>query len=229
MFNSPVSKEREAWNELTDGRCPSRLERPSDTSPKHIFAHSADEPDVAACSPGVSRGDCNPQKLFRCQGEDRILWRLFNSMAMLLAGLVVLSGCRTAPTWVPIDTAQPGWNVQQGQAVWRPSAGTPEIAGELIVATHDDQSSSVQFIKTPFPIVIAQTRTNGWEITFPTQARTFAGRGAAPERFLWLHLSGCLIWKKPPPKSWRTSFNEGNRWIFENQSTGERLEGYLGP
>jgi len=40
---------------------------PGKPSPKHIFAHCAHEPDVAACSPGFSRGDCHPQKLFRCQ------------------------------------------------------------------------------------------------------------------------------------------------------------------
>jgi|GEM_PF-1945669 len=36
-------------------------------SPKQNFARCAHEPDVAACSPGFSRSDCNPQPLFRYQ------------------------------------------------------------------------------------------------------------------------------------------------------------------
>src|SRR5690349_312352 len=56
--------------------------------------------------------------------------------ALLLAMLAVLSsGCRTSVPMPPADFSGGGWQVQQGQAVWKPSQSRPELAGELLFAT----------------------------------------------------------------------------------------------
>src|SRR6266513_1380446 len=71
-------------------------------------------------------------------------------------------GCRSLPPLPPANLSEPGWIVREGQAVWRPKKGAPEIAGEIMVATQNNGRTFVQFTKTPFPFVIARTETNSW-------------------------------------------------------------------
>ena len=52
----------------------------------------------------------------------------------------------------------------EGQAVWRPKIEAPEIAGELLVATHRNGETFLQFTKTPLPFVVARITTNRWLI-----------------------------------------------------------------
>ena len=68
--------------------------------------------------------------------------------------LVLLLGvsCRTASPLPPADFSAPGWRVQQGQAVWKPTKTKPELAGELILATRTNGDFLVQFTKTPFTL-----------------------------------------------------------------------------
>jgi hypothetical protein len=146
-----------------------------------------------------------------------------------MAALGLLAGCQTLPPLAPLDVSEPGWVLRQGQAVWRAGKNRPEIAGELLLATHWDGRSLIQFTKTPFPIVSARTVNDRWQIEFALQHRTLSGRGEPPGRFIWLHLAGCLGGEKQPPGNWSLLFREGDRWAFENRSNGEKLEGYLRP
>lgn len=141
---------------------------------------------------------------------------------LLVAGLL---GCRTAPPFPKADLAQPGWTVHQGQAIWRAKRSAPEIAGEILLATNADGRTFVQFSKTPFPFVIAQTTTNAWQIESPTQGRRYSGYGNPPARVIWFQLPrACSDSTLANNWAWHESVSG---WHLEQRNTGERLEGYF--
>jgi len=124
----------------------------------------------------------------------------------------------------PVDLAQPGWKIRQGQAVWRPRASAPELAGDLLVATNSDGRTLVQFTKTPLPIVVAQATTNQWQVQWVPQAKTYSGHGEPPRRVMWLYLPRCLAGQPPKDLNF-VDLGEGH-WRL-GSATGERLEGFL--
>jgi hypothetical protein len=128
----------------------------------------------------------------------------------------------------PADFSLPGWRISHGQALWRSGAGGPEIAGELLLATHVHGQAFVQFSKTPLPILIARTTRNGWRIEFIARNQTLTGRGEPPGRLGWLHLARCLAGTNPPT-GWSFQQSDGGTWRLENRKSGELLEGYLIP
>jgi hypothetical protein len=141
--------------------------------------------------------------------------------------LLALTGCLTGPPLPPANLAEAGWNVRQGQAVWRAQRSAPEIAGEILLAIGENGRTFVQFTKTPFPLVIAQATTNSWQIESPAQNKQYSGRGAPPQRLIWLQLPRAFSGQALPENwSWQNS-NRG--WRLENRSTGESLEGYFSP
>ena len=146
---------------------------------------------------------------------------------MGIVGVIgLLSACRTIPL-PPVDLAEPGWKVREGQAVWRSHTGAPDIAGELILATRGAQTNVVQFIKTPLPLIVAQTAGPSWQVHIIPNDKTYSGRGHPPRQLMWLYLPSCLAGKAPPdPWHWTTTV-DGN-WSLTNWYSGESLEGYLG-
>ena len=149
-------------------------------------------------------------------------------LGVLLALLVALVSCRTVAPLAPANLSEPGWRTQTGQAVWRPRHDAPELAGELLVATHPDGRSVVQFTKTPLPFVVVLTTARTWQIEFVPQHRTFSGPGRPPARLLWLHLARHLAGEPSAGKiSWRTLPDQ--HWRLENSATGETIEGFLAP
>lgn len=154
------------------------------------------------------------------------------SFARLLAawamGLFLLTGCFSFHKFPPIDLSQPGWRVQQGEALWTPQRGMPELAGELVLADHTDGRSFVQFTKGNLPIVTGQFSATHWRIEFPPRKLSFAARGAPPARFGWLQLPRALRGEKLP-NVWSMVKKEGGGWRLENRKTGEALEGILSP
>jgi len=76
-------------------------------------------------------------------------YSIFIYFALLL---ILGAGCRTANPLPPADFSAPGWRVQQGQAVWKPSASRPELAGDLLLATNVNGNMFIQFSKMPFPV-----------------------------------------------------------------------------
>lgn len=156
--------------------------------------------------------------------------QLASGFSSSLAGalLLLLCACQTVPRLAPVNFAEPGWKVQQGQALWKPSRTAPELAGELLVAHHLDGRALLQFTKTPFPFVIAQTTDNPkrWQIEIPPQNKIYSGPGNPPARLSWLQLAAALR-EKPLAKKWRFEKFPDGRWHLENQSSGESIEGFL--
>src|SRR4051812_42876755 len=99
------------------------------------------------------------------------------SVMLLLAG-----GCRSLPPLSPADLSAPGWRVQQGQAIWTPPHHRPELAGDLLFATHTNGNFFIQFSKTPFTLATAASEDGLWEIRFGGDQYTWRGRGRPPSR-----------------------------------------------
>ena len=145
-----------------------------------------------------------------------------------LSFLLAMTGCQTVPNLPPLDLSEQGWTTRQGQAIWSANREAPEIAGEILVATNTDGRSFVQFTKTPLPFVVAETTRTGWQIHSAMNNRTYAGHGEPPGRVLWFHLPQCLA-GSPPPRPWSWVAQPDGGWLLENQSNGEKLQGYLNP
>jgi hypothetical protein len=143
-----------------------------------------------------------------------------------LAALHLVAGCchRGDLSWPAV--VGPGWRVQEGQALWRPTSRAPELAGELLMARHLDGRCWLQFSKTPFPLVLAHVSATNWAISFPPQRLAFEGRRAPPERFAWLYLRPALAGESLPP-ALTFERQPNGRWRLENRRTGERVAGYL--
>ncbi len=151
---------------------------------------------------------------------------------LIFFSFLLLTACQTKRVFAPVNVAETGWKTEQGQAVWRVKKTAPEIAGDLQIATGPNGQSFVQFTKTPFPFVIAQTSTYQWQIEFPAQNKIFSGRGNPPAKLGplptgWLQLANCLK-RNTPPKNWIFENQNGN-FHLENRSTGESIEGFLAP
>ncbi len=155
--------------------------------------------------------------------------RSHHALRLALLGLAVLApACRTTPR-APLFTATgPGWHVQEGQALWRPRQHMPELAGDLVMASHEDGRSLVQFTKTPLPVMLAQTTRTNWLIQFPPQRLSFTGRRQPPTRFAWLYLKAALAGETLPAGLVFQRKADGG-WRLENTRTGESVEGVLAP
>jgi len=156
------------------------------------------------------------------------LWAITRCAASALSLLPLLCalGCRTFPPLPAVNLSEPGWTVRTGQAVWRPKHETPEIAGDLLLATNPDGRRLVQFTKTPLALIIAQITTNSWQIESPAQGKRYSGPGQPPARVIWFQLSSLLA-GAAPPEGWVKQTLGEERWRLENRATGEVLEGYL--
>lgn len=150
--------------------------------------------------------------------------------------LIALTGCvsTTAPPLPKANLSEPGWTVQQGQAVWhrtptragsQAQAGPSDIAGDLILATRTDGSAFIQFSKG-LPLMIAQSTPGHWQIQVPTQNQRYTGHGKPPSRIIWFQLADALA-GKPLAKGWTWNNNSGTNWRLVNRSSGESLEGFL--
>ena len=141
-------------------------------------------------------------------------------------GCLLLLGCRTLPDVPAFDISQTGWQVHQGQAVWRPNSQAPELSGELVWASHPDGRFLLQFLKTPITLVEARGSREQWQIAFPARGRTIRGSQGRPlpQQLGWLHLAGAL--KGENVEGW-TFRKTGDAWKLANDRTGETIEGYL--
>ena len=164
----------------------------------------------------------------RHEAVSKILLLLTWPRLVALAMGILITGCRTPAEFSPINTAERGWHLQEGQAIWRPGKNMPELAGELILARHEDGRCFLQYAKTPFVMVQIQTSATDWRIDYPPQNKRYRGRGKPPRGLVWFHLNPALNGKPPPPK-YEFQFKPSGEWRFENTRTGESLEGYLAP
>jgi hypothetical protein len=160
--------------------------------------------------------------------EARFLGTNAASFTLSLALIFFLAACRTIAPLPPANLSAPGWTVRAGQAVWRSKKSAPEITGQLLVATNPDGRSFTEFTITPFPIIVAQTASNSWQIHDVRNNRTFAARGNPPSRVVWLQLPRCLT-STPPTKAWTWKHSSDGSFSLHNVSTGETLDGFLNP
>lgn len=135
--------------------------------------------------------------------------------------LALLGGCATVGTLPPVDLSDPGWTVWNAQALWRPAGDRPALAGELIVARHDNGDVLVSFSKPPLPIFTAHSTAGAWKIDFVERGRSHSGRGRPPRRFIWFSLPQILEGRLPPT-GWRVESagedelelrHRGGEWI----------------
>ena len=154
------------------------------------------------------------------------------SGVIALAGLLLLlqfgASCRSTAPFPSVDLSEPGWQVQQGQAVWKLGKNKPDLAGEITFARIADGRCLMEFAKTPFPLVRAKASATRWEIEFPPQKLHFSGGGQPPARLAWLQLMQALT-GKPVAPPWHFEWRPNGGWRLENTRSGETLEGFLAP
>jgi hypothetical protein len=147
---------------------------------------------------------------------------------VLLSVPMLAAGCRTASE-VPLFTATgPGWRVQEGQALWRPRRGYPEIGGDVVLARHEDGRCLIEFAKTPMTLVMVQTTGTNWLIQFPPARMSFRGHRQPPTYFGWLYLHAALC-GEPLAAPFRFEREAAGGWRLENPRSGETLRGFLAP
>jgi hypothetical protein len=122
----------------------------------------------------------------------------------------------------------PGWHMQQGQALWRPKQGYPEIAGDLIMDTDNASRCLILFDKSPMSLVSVQTTPNEWLVQFPQGHMGFSGHGRKPTRLVWTYLQAAIA-GQPLPAPLHFERKPDGGWRLENPKTGESLEGFLPP
>ena len=153
-------------------------------------------------------------------------FRPWQAAALLLVALV-FGSCRTVPPLRPVNLSEPGWNLHQGQALWRTKRDAPEVAGEIIFATSARGATLLQLTKNPLPFVTVQTSGESWQIEFVPERRRLSGQGTPNTRLLWIHLARALNGTRPPP-SLKFEQTEPHGFRIENPRTGEVITGFLG-
>jgi hypothetical protein len=146
------------------------------------------------------------------------------SFAVLVCGLALFLclSCRTAAPLAPADLSAPGWQLRQGQAIWKPSKNRPELAGDLLLAVNTNGDYLLQFSKTPFTLASARVTRGRWRIDFGP--RGWGSRGAPPIRFVWFQVAP-MITGKTVASPWSVTRRADNSWRLANTGAGEFLEG----
>ena len=151
--------------------------------------------------------------------------KIFSGLLALL-----LTGCQiTSAPLPPVNLAEPGWTLRQGQALWRVRKDASELAGEVLSATHADGRALLQFTKTPLPFVSVQLATNGaWQVDFIPQQTRYTGQGKPFPRLIWAHLARALS-GQPLPSSLQFVRTPDGGWRLLNRDSGESITGFFHP
>jgi hypothetical protein len=102
------------------------------------------------------------------------------------------------------------------------------MTGDLVFAANRNGDFFVQFLKTPLPIVTAESIRGSWQIEFGANEHHWQGQGRPPQRFAWFQLPGVLA-HRPPIGNWHAAVASTNMFTLKNSSTGESLEGQFFP
>ncbi|HEX7861655.1 MAG TPA: hypothetical protein VF773_15065 [Verrucomicrobiae bacterium] len=141
---------------------------------------------------------------------------------LLFCAVLFCTGCVSNRPLPPFDTSAPGWSVRQGQALWRPDEDKPEIVGDVVLSTHPDAGTFVQFSKT-VPILSARLAPSAWEFNAIAQQKVYSGRGSPPDRIAWLQALLVLEGAEAASR-WTVARPSDKYLLLENSHTGERLE-----
>lgn len=152
--------------------------------------------------------------------------RARGSLAAVL--LLLLAGCATVGPLPEADLDQPQWSVQTGQALWKRKGDARPIAGEVILARHEDGDVLVSFSKPPLPLFTARTKDGAWRIDFVRGGRAWSGHGRPPKRFVWFRLPDVLA-GAPAPKGWLAERVADDEWLLTHGKSGETIRLVLDP
>ena len=155
----------------------------------------------------------------RISGGGRQHVRAVSSLALIVATVV---GCATA-RFPEADLSSVGWTVRTGQAVWRPGSDRPPVAGEVILARHTNGDVLVNFSKPPLSIFTARTVGPRWSLDIVAEARSHAGRGSPPRRFVWFFLPQILD-GSAPPRGWTVTDTAVGALRLQHLARGETID-----
>lgn len=143
-----------------------------------------------------------------------------------LSGLVlVTAGCRSLPEFPPVDLTHASWQTREAQVLWEPKTGAPPLVCELLVGLQPGGLTYVQLTKNPFPLMVARTTPQGWELTIPPQDKRYSGPGMPPARVGLFQVARALS-GQPLAQGWTWSEPEPGTFSLVRPSTGERLSGH---
>ena len=174
------------------------------------------------------RGFLSPGERAGVRASVKPILQVSARASTLLLALVFCVSCRSLMPLPPADLSAPGWRVQQGQALWKPTKTRPELAGELLLATNSNGDFFVQLAKAPFTLATAQMMNDRWQIEFGSGDYRRSGRGQPPARFVWFQLPTALA-GAGVSGNWSFDRVTTNSWRLENHRTGEALEGGFFP
>ena len=146
---------------------------------------------------------------------------------LVLAVVVLASGCASLPPQPAMNLSEPGWVIREGQAAWKKSPSSAEVRGKLLVALNADGRHVVQFNAASGEVVRVQSTTNFWQAQLPGNTGVLTGRGKAPQGILWLQLPEGLLGNSAEETDWMMNRERGKPWRFYHDVTGESLEGTL--
>jgi len=136
--------------------------------------------------------------------------------------VTVISSCSTGPLLPEVDLSAPGWTVWTGQALWKAEADRAAIAGDIVLARHNNGDVLISFAKPPVSIFTAQTSVNRWSIDLIYTQRTHSGAGNPPSRFVWFRVPA-MIQDSTVPKGWRMLAEAESVWELQNPDSGEYI------
>ena len=145
----------------------------------------------------------------------------------MVAGLFS-TGCTTVRSLPAADLAEPGWQIRQGQALWRGRTGAVELAGEFLVAVGPGGAWFVQFSKVPMTVTQAQGDGRVWQVEYPAVRRTLRGHGAYPAGFAWPQFASWVA-GRTPGNGWQLTTPDAQSFRLESRVSGEHIEGVFAP
>ena len=145
-------------------------------------------------------------------------------LCLFLAWLLiaVLTSCSIREPLPEVDLSAPGWKVWTGQALWQPETDRSAIAGEIVLAIHNNGDVLVNFAKPPVPIFTAQTAGKYWKIDFIYTQSSHSGRRGPPSRFIWFQVPA-LIRGAKAPEDWQVQAVDDTTWELHKPKSGEHI------
>jgi len=159
--------------------------------------------------------------MFAMTDDIKIHFLLYRRLLVCLLWGMVLSSCSTGVSLPEVDLSAPGWTVWNGQALWKAEAERPAIAGEIVLARHDNGDVLINFAKPPVPIFTAQLSGVNWKIDFIYSQNTHSGTDGAPSRFVWFQIPS-LLQSAVVPEGWQVQVAKPV-WELLDPNSGEHI------
>lgn len=136
--------------------------------------------------------------------------------------VIMLFSCSSGAPLPEVDLSAPGWTVWNGQALWKAETDRSAIAGEIVLARHDNGDVLISFAKPPVPIFTAQTSGKRWKIDFIHTQDTYWGTGGPPSLFVWFQIPS-LLQDATVPEGWQVIAVDDAIWELQDPHSGEQI------